>query len=147
VCVPLLLSLSVQRIGELSQLGSNRTKAQSLSDAAERGRDSFTRPRIPAKSTNELKTPTLLLIFPGLHFGALFFGVPLPDLRQQEVHSRLEHGEDDAPWVGMGMTRVAGWGQGVAKISRERSSERTRLRSSLYVSSNRLENLSILRMQ
>lgn len=129
--VPLLLSLMVQRIGKLSQLRSNRTRAQSFSDAAEGGRDSFTRPRIPAKSTNESKTPTLLLIFPGLHFGALFFGVPLPDLRQWEVHSRLACGEDDAPWVGIGMTRVAGWVGGVAKISRQRSSERTRLRSSL----------------
>lgn len=107
-----------QRIEELSQLGSNGARDQSFSDALEGERDSFTVPGITAKSTNHLKTPALLLIFPGLHFGAFFspLGVPLPDLGGQEVHSRLACGEDDAPWVGTirveAMDRLAGWGWG-----------------------------------
>lgn len=65
-------------------------------------------PGISAKAKNNLKTPSLFLLFPSLHFGALFslLRVPLPDLGEQEAHSRPGCGEDNAPWVGIGMIRV-----------------------------------------
>lgn len=65
-------------------------------------------PGIAAKAKNNLKTPRLFLLFPSLHFGApfLLLRVPLPDSGEQETDSRPGCGEDDAPWVGIGVIRV-----------------------------------------
>lgn len=112
---------------ELSHLGSNRIRAiRALVPLKGGGRESFPTPGTAAKTKNNLKTPSLFLLFPSLHFGAPFslLRVPLPDPGEQEVCSRPGCGADNAPWVGIGMIRVEPVGPVVGGRSSQRQAER-----------------------
>lgn len=112
---------------ELSHLGSNRIRAiRALVPLKGGGRESFPMPGTTAKTKNNLKTPSLFLLFPSLHFGAPFslLRVLLPDREEQEVCSRPGCGEDNAPWMGIGMIRVEAVDPVVGGRSSQRQAER-----------------------
>lgn len=100
------------------------------------GRESFPTPGTTAKTKNNLKTPSLFLLFPSLHFGVPFslLRVPLPDLGEQDVYSRPGCGGDKAPWVGIGRIRVEVMGPVVGGRSSQRQVERDKWESKAEVS-------------